>query len=102
MLRRPPKSTLFPYTTLFRSSTQTINNQGTFRRSAGTSTFEVTSGVVFNNSATVEVQTRSVEQTSGRQPRRGLVCRLLLEKRIDVGTRTLLAGSSFSGAGYLP
>src|SRR2546421_1665534 len=50
MIRRPPRSTLFPYTTLFRS------NAGTFRKSSspGTTTFD--SPWIFNNYGTVDLQ----------------------------------------------
>src|SRR6266511_3797875 len=65
MKRRPPRSTLFPYTTLFRSS------PGRWRR--GTSSTRVTS------SSTRE--SRSEEHTSELQSRENLVCRLLLEKK---------------------
>src|SRR2546429_3478662 len=74
MIRRPPRSTLFPYTTLFRSSVTTG-----FPKSPeafpGTKT-------VTCASATVETATnRSEEHTSELQSRLHLVCRLLLEKK---------------------
>src|SRR2546426_8442033 len=59
MIRRPPRSTLFPYTTLFRSIFDsvpgTFSNAGTFRKSAGTGTSTIS--LPFNNTSTVEVQT---------------------------------------------
>src|SRR5687768_17906740 len=69
MIRRPPRSTLFPYTTLFRS-------QSTF----------VTKPVIVNGffesySASKEWCARSEEHTSELQSRLHLVCRLLLEKK---------------------
>src|SRR6267378_4174495 len=64
MIRRPPRSTLFPYTTLFRSRAC---------RSA--------SGVPASSTATNSPGTRSEEHTSELQSRRDLVCRLLLEKK---------------------
>src|SRR6266576_2471381 len=66
MIRRPPRSPLFPYTTLFRSGTAPCPRG---QRSAGRgSAFGVP---------------RSEEHTSELQSRRDLVCRLLLEKKND-------------------
>src|SRR5258708_18692877 len=72
MIRRPPRSTLFPYTTLFRS---TPPDGGTVRRftlTARTATITLSSG------RRVE---RSEEHTSELQSPDHLVCRLLLEKK---------------------
>src|SRR5437762_8698190 len=69
MLRRPPRSTLFPYTTLFRSPRQTSRFV--------TSTCPVTT--VCGSPRTVV--TRSEEHTSELQSPMYLVCRLLLEKK---------------------
>src|SRR5438445_5930855 len=78
MIRRPPTSTLFPYTTLFRSNCQS-RNITTARP------FEFGSGErPFGNVAAVasgSVQNRSEEHTSELQSRQYLVCRLLLEKK---------------------
>src|SRR3712207_7215828 len=68
MIRRPPRSTLFPYTTLFRS---------TDRRS-GTETNVV---VKTEEAPDAPVCGRSEEHTSELQSRQYLVCRLLLEKK---------------------
>src|SRR5215203_5978851 len=65
MIRRPPRSTLFPYTTLFRST------------SAATSSPDRTSAI---NAAPI-ADGRSEEHTSELQSRQYLVCRLLLEKK---------------------
>src|SRR3989442_3059663 len=65
MIRRPPRSTLFPYTTLFRSPASTASRCSvccSCLRSAGSSA-------------------RSEEHTSELQSRPHLVCRLLLEKK---------------------
>src|SRR5438874_8841648 len=76
MIRRPPRSTLFPYTTLFRSVDERITCCA--RASAGTGTGGYwTSGTW---SKVVKMQ-RSEEHTSELQSRRDLVCRLLLEKK---------------------
>src|SRR5690349_24243585 len=69
MIRRPPRSTLFPYTTLFRSPPDQLQNLVAFlhRQRAPMLKFPVTF--------------RSEEHTSELQSRRDLVCRLLLEKK---------------------
>src|SRR3989442_6318161 len=74
MIRRPPRSTLFPYTTLFRSTTR----EG--RGSAVTS--EHVSRMTTSRAR--RVPTRSEEHTSELQSRPHLVCRLLLEKKKNV------------------
>src|SRR2546429_6628752 len=84
MIRRPPRSTLFPYTTLFRS-TQRIkpcaimsSNTRPSRTSAGTNF--AANGLGFT-SPTRSCRQRSEEHTSELQSRLHLVCRLLLEKK---------------------
>ena len=76
MIRRPPSSTLFPYTTLFRSD----QHEGLVRREAE---LRGEQGVVANFGVTVEGQVvgRSEEHTSELQSHHELVCRLLLEKK---------------------
>src|SRR2546427_7240687 len=64
MIRRPPRSTLFPYTTLFRSP---------FSRYFATDAFD--------RGWRLESETRSEEHTSELQSQSNLVCRLLLEKK---------------------
>src|SRR5687768_18255701 len=68
MIRRPPRSTLFPYTTLFRSL---LPGRG--------GRLEVTSGASMPKNG--KPSTRSEEHTSELQSRLHLVCRLLLEKK---------------------
>src|SRR5258705_9298159 len=82
MIRRPPRSTLFPYTTLFRSIPALPGNRSAprFNRSPA-STNKPAGGNGF----------RSEEHTSELQSLRHLVCRLLLEKKntgasLGVGT----------------
>src|SRR5215211_8413304 len=70
MIRRPPRSTLFPYTTLFRSSAPAGCRSSTPPPSAWTST-----GI------TPSAGGRSEEHTSELQSHSDLVCRLLLEKK---------------------
>src|SRR5438034_3763448 len=71
MIRRPPRSTLFPYTTLFRS--------GPARRPCPWGTF-MDSGTPFRDPARCSCS-RSEEHTSELQSHSDLVCRLLLEKK---------------------
>src|SRR2546430_4035020 len=68
MIRRPPRSTLFPYTTLFRSSTRFAT---TFRSSLS----------AIRTAGGSSCHSRSEEHTSELQSQSNLVCRLLLEKK---------------------
>src|SRR5687767_15807692 len=78
MIRRPPRSTLFPYTTLFRSSDHDTIQRWAARHSAVPATGEAT----VSGPATVDVNDgRSEEHTSELQSLAYLVCRLLLEKK---------------------
>src|SRR5437588_6373980 len=72
MIRRPPRSTLFPYTTLFRSQALRCERVQ-LARCFGSTALHMESG-------TVEA-TRSEEHTSELQSHSDLVCRLLLEKK---------------------
>src|SRR3989440_3831946 len=73
MIRRPPRSTLFPYTTLFRSRRTLSTHTLADRRSAGQAANRATSPT--------RNESRSEEHTSELQSRSDLVCRLLLEKK---------------------
>src|SRR3712207_7755377 len=92
MIRRPPRSTLFPYTTLFRSA-QSIGAAfrgvptGSVADMAATSFYPTKTlgafgdgGAVLSQSESL-VERRSEEHTSELQSRQYLVCRLLLEKK---------------------
>src|SRR2546422_1354943 len=68
MIRRPPRSTLFPYTTLFRSPNLTLG-------------FDGSTGKVNTPNFGSVTDKRSEEHTSELQSRLHLVCRLLLEKK---------------------
>src|SRR3712207_7162514 len=85
MIRRPPRSTLFPYTTLFRSEVRSARVTGA---SGENGDFEV----ILDDGADVRARKlllatgvvddlRSEEHTSELQSRQYLVCRLLLEKK---------------------
>src|SRR5258707_11015562 len=72
MIRRPPRSTLFPYTTLFRSRRAFGVRPAALARRAGLGAVEA---------ADAQSCSRSEEHTSELQSRQYLVCRLLLEKK---------------------
>src|SRR5256885_12026904 len=76
MIRRPPRSTLFPYTTLFRSARE-VSRHAVQGRGPGTET----QGVREIGGGRHRRQTRSEEHTSELQSPCNLVCRLLLEKK---------------------
>src|SRR2546430_13674926 len=69
MIRRPPRSTLFPYTTLFRSASRL--QAAASRYAAG----------IQLSALRFHAKTRSEEHTSELQSQSNLVCRLLLEKK---------------------
>src|SRR2546427_3917726 len=78
MIRRPPRSTLFPYTPLFRSHA-TGRHDGT--RDSGTSGVLFARGQLFGDAERDLPRDRSEEHTSELQSQSNLVCRLLLEKK---------------------
>src|SRR3712207_8505617 len=84
MMRRPPRSTLFPYTTLFRSA-MVEDAERTGALQPGGTIVEPTSGNTGVGLALVAQKKgyscRSEEHTSELQSRQYLVCRLLLEKK---------------------
>src|SRR3712207_7355474 len=92
MIRRPPRSTLFPYTTLFRSDP--AQTSGTLapgtaqavgitieRADLPTGGYNGAIQIVTNGGEALVPVTRSEEHTSELQSRQYLVCRLLLEKK---------------------
>src|SRR2546429_5316278 len=91
MIRRPPRSTLFPYTTLFRSVAVCVNlkgrrfGRGKSRPYGQRDGFRVGAG-----------SNRSEEHTSELQSRLHLVCRLLLEKKKPSTLRTYSSTTSGS------
>src|SRR3712207_8154138 len=90
MIRRPPRSTLFPYTTLFRSGTYSPGRRRRFGAPARdrrpeqfvvfTQNHDQVGNRAYGDRLADEVQ-RSEEHTSELQSRQYLVCRLLLEKK---------------------
>src|SRR2546427_1099484 len=75
MIRRPPRSTLFPYTTLFRSKLPGWHLDRTGAALVGASLMVAVGGL------SLEQAYRSEEHTSELQSQSNLVCRLLLEKK---------------------
>src|SRR2546430_9102154 len=87
MIRRPPRSTLFPYTTLFRSP-RTARTARRLLRRLGRRARERRGGPVrprARNPGSVG-DARSEEHTSELQSQSNLVCRLLLEKKKKINT----------------
>src|SRR3712207_8090909 len=100
MIRRPPRSTLFPYTTLFRSFATDVTQQalllnrlqdlfGEIDRAVTRSTEEAeqairSAGDTSGNVQAMAAAARSEEHTSELQSRQYLVCRLLLEKKHSI------------------
>src|SRR5260221_5197724 len=83
MIRRPPRSTLFPYTTLFRSAAQSALQSAQPELHRAT-----TKGVMHRNTVSRKLSSpgairagRSEEHTSELQSHSDIVCRLLLEKK---------------------
>src|SRR5256885_7056052 len=102
MIRRPPRSTLFPYTTLFRSALSLPLTVGPVKYLGPSTPHER-----FTNRSAARVQNRSEEHTSELQSPCNLVCRLLLEKKIDANpllanarhlTCTVCLWTSFPGS----
>src|SRR5260221_7739550 len=89
MIRRPPRSTLFPYTTLFRSGQQGKPREDlidhVFHFGVALET-PVVGDWSFQSDPEMKHVVRSEEHTSELQSHSDLVCRLLLEKKKSVGT----------------
>src|SRR5690349_24199898 len=83
MIRRPPRSTLFPYTTLFRSLSSTAIKTESIGQTSSDIAPERICSTKKERAQQRNRQTypRSEEHTSELQSRRDLVCRLLLEKK---------------------
>src|SRR3712207_8188327 len=81
MIRRPPRSTLFPYTTLFRSFRRSDVRNARRRNEPDCSTLRRERSRNRSRLHTCHAAARSEEHTSELQSRQYLVCRLLLEKK---------------------
>src|SRR5688572_32691894 len=89
MIRRPPRSTLFPYTTLFRSASASAPRPSTPRTMCRVSVLEANINSLLSRAGDIRARlgalrgrgARSEEHTSELQSQSNLVCRLLLEKK---------------------
>src|SRR2546422_9566624 len=91
MIRRPPRSTLFPYTTLFRSpGADRAGDGSTTERRLGWRAWVIRSSICYYSAT----RFRSEEHTSELQSRLHLVCRLLLEKKKKYTKHTMVARRS--------
>src|SRR2546430_12757147 len=97
MIRRPPRSTLFPYTTLFRSDPKRLESiHANLPQPVGEQVVAPVVSTIYRqlapNYVTREIfatkreELRSEEHTSELQSQSNLVCRLLLEKKTDSST----------------
>src|SRR2546429_4531028 len=101
MIRRPPRSTLFPYTTLFRSHALPARRAQMHFDAAVrviparlvAEAGQVEIGTELAVDACEQIQIRSEEHTSELQSRLHLVCRLLLEKKKKMNSRRRPVGS---------
>src|SRR2546430_4904760 len=89
MIRRPPRSTLFPYTTLFRSMTNGMVPANTSlmlpsRRTAWITYRVMPTGGLSSESSHCSTMNRSEEHTSELQSQSNIVCRLLLGKKKQI------------------
>src|SRR2546429_2461381 len=90
MIRRPPRSTLFPYTTLFRSAEVAGQAAAAARQLAGET------GLLPQPPFGRVAEDRSEEHTSELQSRLHLVCRLLLEKKKKTQKHSISINSKYS------
>src|SRR3712207_8202730 len=81
MIRRPPRSTLFPYTTLFRSEVRPLQGDGDLAGGTEVRARQAGDRIEGDDAPVGHRHERSEEHTSELQSRQYLVCRLLLEKK---------------------
>src|SRR2546427_9540104 len=95
MIRRPPRSTLFPYTTLFRSEVRSsVAARAVRLRRTAAAVARMDVLTAFAKLAAERGYSRSEEHTSELQSQSNLVCRLLLEKKKkiqDLQSKSILA-----------
>src|SRR3712207_8544443 len=84
MIRRPPRSTLFPYTTLFRSFGSSLWDGRFGGALLSAAALVPLAGDAVKTAGVVRKFVRSEEHTSELQSRQYLVCRLLLEKKNSI------------------
>src|SRR2546427_7260402 len=100
MIRRPPRSTLFPYTTLFRSPKGVGHSWRFMRAAVRSAAASITSWP--SDCPTVRPSDRSEEHTSELQSQSNLVCRLLLEKKKKEDRETQLSELHKSDSSVFP
>src|SRR2546430_10861677 len=99
MIRRPPRSTLFPYTTLFRSQIDfsklgVLSHVGTLKQTLPLPQIYLRGGIRAGDSyLSIARSLRSEEHTSELQSQSNLVCRLLLEKKKKSNLRDCTCGA---------
>src|SRR5258706_11957794 len=96
MIRRPPRSTLFPYTTLFRSSRQAFATRCRNNRGNSLPEYCRASDAPQAAQRRRHISRRSEEHTSELQSLTNLVCRLLLEKKSANQQRRFSSESLFT------
>src|SRR3712207_8468686 len=101
MIRRPPRSTLFPYATLFRSPEYVADPDRWLDAGVRTAVLKVSDAEGLAREpadrwhAGADAAPRSEEHTSELQSRQYLVCRLLLEKKHTTSTRILIPPTNY-------
>src|SRR3712207_7559922 len=95
MIRRPPRSTLFPYTTLFRSLEQRLHDVRAARLGCIDVEQRIENRREFGLDDVLAVEGRSEEHTSELQSRQYLVCRLLLEKKKQLNVMSSVVYSDY-------
>src|SRR2546427_6552249 len=102
MIRRPPRSTLFPYTTLFRSYSFTAHAKDIYHEEVDQEVLRVkmrlATLVVTVSDFNRQTLLRSEEHTSELQSQSNLVCRLLLEKKNEESEKLFVDRESNDGA----
>src|SRR2546430_10051714 len=81
MIRRPPRSTLFPYTTLFRSAAAGPKRTAQAMKNVSATEMLASVAPICTGNTPMAIARRSEEHTSELQSQSNLVCRLLLEKK---------------------
>src|SRR3712207_7074482 len=100
MIRRPPRSTLFPYTTLFRSRDAAARRALARELNAVNSDFNRAARATPIDHSRLYDADRSEEHTSELQSRQYLVCRLLLEKKKNTFMHHLIYQEDFTFTPY--
>src|SRR2546427_7112082 len=100
MIRRPPRSTLFPYTTLFRSISPARSHpgghaDGNIITRHGLDPSHCTNLEFGPSIVDISIRLRSEEHTSELQSQSNLVCRLLLEKKKNQTSATVNTNATF-------